>query len=149
MATASLHQRYPEREDFDIGEIVAQAEAADLTGAPLRRGVKVHAYSHCVANRPPNPGRYRMLFETGKGRRRLYRPSDPCHPMRAGGKDLPRRDELPEGQRDLLDWYGETYVGRRSESVEDPILALRGVGKSLWADEDADEYVRRQRKGWQ
>jgi hypothetical protein len=30
----------------------------------------------------------------------------------------------------------------------DPLLALRGSGKSLWADEHADEYVRRLRQGW-
>lgn len=28
----------------------------------------------------------------------------------------------------------------------DPLLALRGSGKKLWADEHADEYVRRLRK---
>lgn len=30
----------------------------------------------------------------------------------------------------------------------DPLLALRGSGKDLWADEHADEYVRRLREGW-
>jgi hypothetical protein len=30
----------------------------------------------------------------------------------------------------------------------DLLLALYGSGKDLWADEDADEYVRRIRKGW-
>jgi len=30
----------------------------------------------------------------------------------------------------------------------DPLLALRGSGKELWADEHADEYVRRLREGW-
>lgn len=28
----------------------------------------------------------------------------------------------------------------------DPLLALRGTGKALWADEHADEYVRRLRE---
>jgi hypothetical protein len=31
---------------------------------------------------------------------------------------------------------------------EDPLLALRGSGKELWADEHADDYVRRLREGW-
>jgi hypothetical protein len=31
---------------------------------------------------------------------------------------------------------------------EDPLLALRGSGKDLWADEHADEYIRRLREGW-
>jgi hypothetical protein len=31
---------------------------------------------------------------------------------------------------------------------DDPLLALRGSGKEIWADEHADEYVRRLRDGW-
>jgi len=30
----------------------------------------------------------------------------------------------------------------------DPLLQLRGSGPDLWADEHADEYVRRLRKDW-
>lgn len=30
----------------------------------------------------------------------------------------------------------------------DPLLQLMGSGKDLWADEHADEYVRRIREGW-
>ena len=33
--------------------------------------------------------------------------------------------------------------------AEDPILALCGLGKWMWADEDADAYVRRLREGWE
>ena len=46
-------------------------------------------------------------------------------------------------------------TGRRDDETalpqpdEDPILALRGLGKEIWADEDPDEYVRRLRKGWE
>ena len=32
--------------------------------------------------------------------------------------------------------------------VADPILGLRGLGKEIWADENADAYVRRLREGW-
>ena len=31
----------------------------------------------------------------------------------------------------------------------DPILGLQGLGKEIWADEDADAYVRRLREGWE
>jgi hypothetical protein len=31
---------------------------------------------------------------------------------------------------------------------DDPLLALYGSGKDLWADEHGDEYVRRLREGW-
>lgn len=149
IATASLHREHPDRTDFAIGEIVAEAESASVTGAkPLRPGVKIHAYLHCVANRPPNPGRYRMLVETATGRRRLFRPGDPCHPLRVNGKSLPRRDEIPLDYRHLIDWYAGDYVSETVQSHEDPILALRGLGRELWRDEDADAYVRRLRAGW-
>ncbi len=150
LATASLHQRHPDRTDFAVAEIMEQAEQASLTGtSPLRPGVRVHIYLHCVANRPPNPGRYRMLFETANGRRRLFRPTDPCDPRRANGKALPKRNDLPASQRQLVDWYVNEYARAGTKTAEDPILALRGLGKELWADEDADAYVDRLREGWQ
>ena len=31
---------------------------------------------------------------------------------------------------------------------DDPLLQLIGSGKDLWADEHADDYVRRLREGW-
>ncbi len=138
-----------ERADFTIGEIMAQAEAENATGsAPIRPGVKVHAYLHCVANKPPNPGRYRMLFETAGGRRRLFRRGDPCHPLRTA-KDAPRRHEIPARYRHLIDWYVGEYRSGTPDDAEDPVLALRGLGREIWADEDADAYVRRQRADWQ
>ena len=149
IATASLHRSRPDSPDFAIAEIMAQAGAAQVTGLPLRPGVKIHIYLHCVANRPPNPGRYRMLFETANGRRRLYRPSDPCHPLRSYGKTAPKRGEIPAAYGDLIDWYENVYAVAASGTAGDPILGLRGLGREIWADEDADAYVRRQREGWQ
>ncbi len=32
--------------------------------------------------------------------------------------------------------------------VDEPLLQLYGSGRVLWADEHADEYVRRIREGW-
>ena len=55
------------------------------------------------------------------------------HPSRATGKGVPAHDAVPMEHRDL---------------IEDPVLALRGLGKDIWANEDADEYVRRQRANW-
>lgn len=149
VAVASLHRRYPDQADFSIGEIMAQANSENVTGVkPLRPGVKVNAYLHCVANKPPNPGRYRMLFETTVGRRRLFRPGDPCHPLRAAGKVMPRRQEIPLAYHGLIDWYFREYASPVCGKAEDPILSLRGLGKEIWADEDADAYVLRQRTGW-
>ena len=147
IATALLHRRHPDRDDFAVGEIVRQAEAEKVADGPLRPGVQVHIYQHCVANKAPDSGRYRMLFETSKGRRRLFRPGDPCHPRRSAGKDVPRDDEIPPAYRELIDWYRNEYAGGGSREA-DPILSLRGLGKTMWADEDADAYVERLREGW-
>ena len=43
---------------------------------------------------------------------------------------------------------GEGAVGKRAIQT-DPLLALYGSGKKLWADEHADEYVKRLREGWE
>ena len=153
VATLMLHQRHPERADFSIEEIVEFAGSAKELRfmGPLRPGFYVHVVQHCVANRPPNPGRYRMLFETEPGRRRLFRLGDPCHPQREGGKISPKAEDLPENWfRGLLPWYSAWCAEAAERAVEDdPLLALYGSGKDLWADEHADEYVRRLREGWE
>src|SRR5215471_8129986 len=93
IAAALLHRKYPEREDFSIEEIVERAKQ-EAIGGKHRPGVYVHVMQHCVANRPPNPGRYCMLVETRKGRRRLWRPGDPINPKRAGAKTTPVREDI-------------------------------------------------------
>jgi hypothetical protein len=149
IATALLHRELPDREDFSVAEIVERARQEALVGK-LRPGVYVHAVQHCVANRPPNPGRYRMLLETRRTRRRLYRPGDPYHPAREGGKTEPSADGIPAKYRELLEWYRSAYDATRPRSVDrDPLLALRGSGRELWADEPADAYVKRLREGWE
>jgi hypothetical protein len=149
IAAALLHREHPDRNDFTVGEIVQRAREEKLTRA-LRPGVYVHAVQHCVANRAPNPGRYRMLLETGEARRRLYRAGDPYHPAREGGKTTPARKEIPPEYHALLDWYENEYGRAPAEERQaDPLLALRGSGGELWADEPADQYVRRLRSGWE
>ena len=147
IVTALLHRRHPDRDDFTVAEIVRQAEAEKVADGPLRAGVRTHIYEHCVANKAPGSGRYRMLFETSKGRRRLFRPGDLCHPRRNSGKDVPRDEEIPPAYRELIDWYHNEYAGGGCRET-DPILSLRGLGKAIWADEDADAYVGRLREGW-
>jgi hypothetical protein len=149
IATALLHREHPKTNDFSIEEIVERARKEGLH-EPLRPGVYVHVVQHCVANRPPSPGRYQMLFEAAEGRRRLFHTGDPAHPDREGGKTTPRREDLPDGYADLLDWYAEWDRDRAKDLIKnDPLLSLRGSGKYIWADEHADEYVRRLREGWE
>src|SRR5437879_4860321 len=66
IATALLHREHPGRPDFAVDEIVDRAKREGLS-KPFRKGVYVHAVQHCVANRVPNSGRYRMLVETAPG----------------------------------------------------------------------------------
>lgn len=149
LAAALLHREHPDKADFEIDEIVQRA-SAEAGKEVLRPGVYVHVVQHCVANRPPNPGRYRMLVETAPGRRRLFRMGDSYHPAREGSKTTPEGQELPEQHRDLLDWYrgwGQENIEERIKN--DPLLALRGSGKHIWADEHADGYIRRLREGWE
>ena len=149
LATALLHREHPDRPDFTVAEIVERARQEGLT-PELRPGVYLHANLHCVANRPPNPGRYLMLTETGPNRRRLYRPGDSAHEARRGAKTTPARSAIPPRFHRLLDWYAREYAPQRGRKPEaDPLLALRGSGRELWADEPADQYVRRLRERWE
>lgn len=144
---ALLHRQHPESVDFKVGEIVQRAKIESVTGRdPLRPSIKVHAYLHCVANKVSNSGRYRMFFETARGRRRLVKPGDPCHPMRESGKQFPVLTEIPVKYRDLIDWYHSVYTHMATLDISDPILSLRGVGKALWAEDSADDYVKRLRE---
>jgi hypothetical protein len=149
LATALLHRENPSRADFSLNEIVERA-AKEAIVDELRPGVYVHAALHCVANRPPNPGRYRMLYETRPKYRRLFRLGDSYNPQREGSKIAPDTDEMPLRYADLLNWYENwsRSEGKRANE-SDPLLALYGSGKKLWADEHADEYVARLRAGWE
>lgn len=149
IAAVLLHREHPDQPDFAVEEIVQQAKKAGLS-KPLRPGVYVHVVQHCVANRPPNPARYRMLLETAPGRRRLFRKGDSYHSGREGGKTAPRQEDLPYEYEGLLAWYqnwSSAAAGKAKEA--DPLLSLRGSGKHLWSTEHADDYVRRLREGWE
>jgi hypothetical protein len=149
IATALLHNENPSKPDFAVEEIVERARKERLTQT-LRPGVYIHAQMHCVANRPPNPGRYRMLFETRPGYRRLYCASDPFDPKRDGSKIVPLASDIPERFRRLIPWF-EAWSKDRSKSSSrfGALLALEGSGKDMWSDEHADEYVNRLREGWE
>lgn len=149
IATALLHHEWPGCVDFSIDEIVERVRREDLYGE-LRAGVYVHVVQHCVANRPPNPARYCMLYETLDDRRRLFRKGDPEHPGRAGAKSTPALADLPQSYIWLLSWYEEWCAAERNRAVDqDPLLSLIGSGRNIWSGEHADEYVDRLRAGWE
>jgi hypothetical protein len=147
LATALLHRENPFAEDFSLKEIEDRAAQEDLSDE-RRRGVYQHIVQHCVANRPPNPNDYRMLYETRPKYRRLFRLGDSYHPERRG-KIVPEADDIPQRYDDLLQWYEKWSRSQVERAIlSDPLLALYGSGKHLWADEHADEYVARLRAGW-
>lgn len=149
IATALLHKENPARPDFTISEIVDRAEQENLFG-DLRPGVRVHAYLHCVANLPPNPGGYRMLYATGKNTRRLLLSTDEIHPRRTG-KIWPKPEDVPPEYAELIEWAKQRYGkgGPRDRQWLDGILQMRGLGRELWHGEDPDQYVRALRENWE
>jgi hypothetical protein len=145
---ALLQREHPEKESFTAREILDRVKTEGAT-SELRPGVQVHIYLHNVANVEPNSARYRMFWKLPNDTYRLIRAGDHSHPSRKG-KTKPERDELPDQYRYLLDWYEQKYCGEGSavREEDDPILQMRGVGKEIWADTDADEYVRGLRSNW-
>jgi hypothetical protein len=143
VATAMLHREHPRAEGFTVAEIVAKVKAEGLTDKE-DLSTYIHANQHCVANRPPNQAKLRMLFETKDGLRRLFCPSDSFHGDR-DGRVTPRATDIPESLAPLLRWYQDWCAKRRGRAAEgDPLLELVGTGKGMWG-EDAVKYVNRLR----
>ncbi len=145
---ALLHRENSLRESFSAREILDRVKA-ERASPELRPGVQAHIYLHNIANLEPNSARYRMFYKLPDDTYRLFRPGDQSHPSRKG-KITPVREELPPQYHYLLDWYEGEYCAQAASMNEDddPILKMRGVGKEIWADTDADEYVRSLRSNW-
>jgi hypothetical protein len=148
IATALLHRENPSRKDFTVPEIVARARRENLYGE-LRPGVQVHAYLHCVGNRPPNSVRVRMLYATDTGHRRLLLPGDDVHPERTG-KIWPDPADVPPKYTALIEWAKQRYGTDKPSAARwlDGVFQMIGLGKELWRGEDPDEYIRQLRGGW-
>jgi hypothetical protein len=116
IATALLHRENPARADFEVKEILHRIAEESL--AEYRPGLRAHLSSHCVAQKEADPGNFRFLTDTGRGRRRLFRSGDGFNPHRGRGPITPRAEDLPFKYRDLLLWYAEEYnrVENRDES---------------------------------
>jgi hypothetical protein len=143
VATAMLHQERPGAEGFEVADIEEKVKQEHLTDKK-DSSIYLHANQHCVANRPPNDAKLRMLFETRSGLRRLYCPSDTFHAER-DGRMVPKASDLPERLLPLLQWYERWCAKMRSRrAVDDPLLELAGAGKGLWS-QDAVAYVNRLR----
>ena len=143
IATALLHREHPGALDFSLDEIVDRLRREGIEERP---GVYPHVSLHCVANRPPKPARYRMLFETARSRRRLFRPGDPYHPKRERGKIVPDRTQSRPGTNPC--WTGTSATGRRRQLAIRCWLWLHATPASgkTWI---LDDYVRQLREGFE
>lgn len=148
IALALLTREHGDGKSFSSREILTRIRE-EHAHPELRPGVQAHIHQHNVANSRPSTARYRMFYRRPDGTLRLYRPGDDVHPERAG-KTHPVRAELPPKYHSLLDWYEKDYCKGVAPVIaeEDPILALRGLGKEIWAGVDADAYVNDLRSHW-
>jgi len=108
--------------DFSVKEIIQKifnyfTKEVPIEDWNLRPGVMVHVNLHCVANKTPNPNTLCFLFETSRGRRRLFRKGDLPHEWRTGGRTKPELKDIPVGYpskfkqkfEELLEWYDKVY----------------------------------------
>lgn len=65
---------------------------------------------------------------------------------RTTSKNLPEESATSPVQKDPL--APDRYASDRDGGEADPILSLRGLGKDIWAKEEADSYLKRLRGGW-
>ena len=137
--------------DFAIDEIMTRARRETIS-RPLRaRSFHVHLTQHCVANRPPNPGRWRILMESAPGRRRgcSGRVIRTIQLARVQGR-LPEPGDLPPEYGSALDLVS---TGVRAPVPEEPGAGSSAgaprTGRALWSDEPADTYIKRLREGWE
>jgi hypothetical protein len=129
VAASLLHHFDSDRDGFDHATLLRKVLELDPSLNP--RSVSTHLSTHCVASKKADPSNHRILTENPDGTLQLYRPGDLCHPSRTDGRTQPK--VLPEQYRWLLqpDVRKPANGGSRDVS-EDPILALRGVGKEMW-----------------
>ncbi len=142
VALAQLHRANPQISSFRSGTILRQASL--LSTEPLKPGVQAHISSHNIANIKPQPVQNRMFLRLQSGELRLFRAGDAAHPDRHG-KVKPSRADLPAEFYPLLDWYDNEYCAQSVSLEDDPVLAMIGIGKELWADENGDAFIRRLR----
>ena len=124
IATALLQRDHADRPDFSVQEIVERILREGLD--EYRPGLPIHASSHCVASKVPNPAPHRFLHETARGRRRLYRTGDPFHPNRRSGRTHPSPEDIPDRYRYLLEWYKTQFDSPKGGGTPPTVPAPKG-----------------------
>ncbi|MGP8261201.1 MAG: hypothetical protein ACLQM6_14760 [Acidobacteriaceae bacterium] len=153
LVLALLHREHPDKDAFEIGEVLARAAKEGLgENRTDQKSLRIHAYQHAAANMPPgHGGKYRMVFRERDNRIRLLAPTDYIHPDRHQ-KFYPSYEEIPEQYHELLDWAKRRCADRQEGAQTEWLAGLRkltGLGKEIWAGIDPDAYVRSLREGWE
>jgi hypothetical protein len=143
---ALLHREQPNKEAFEIREILDRARKEGLGEERDQRSLRLHAYEHAAANVSPRAvgGKYRMVFRQRDNRIRLLSPSDYVHPDRHQ-KFYPNYEEIPVKYHELLDWAKQRCEKGKDAGSTDWLQGLhrlKGLGKEIWHGVDPDAYVR-------
>lgn len=133
IATKLLQQERPEARGFSRDEIECKVREIDSTLKPATVGM--HLSAHCLAWKPARPSTLRTLSQNPDGSLRLFQEGDPYHVDREGGRTRPKLTALPDEYRNLLKDSGaeSTLENRKFDPKQDPILALTGIGRKMFA----------------
>lgn len=150
LATAQLQKEQRDRLGFSPDEILKMALEIEPDLGFSVNTIRTHISRHCVANLPPAGATHRMLTRNPNGAYRLYRHGDEYHPGRAGGKTCPAVNAISPKYKALSEWFHREYDIRPEFSAsEDPLLALRGLGKELWKELGSGEkFIHELRANW-
>ncbi|MFN7932276.1 MAG: hypothetical protein U0R19_03060 [Bryobacteraceae bacterium] len=153
IATALLTRERAAEPDHSVEDILARAAQENIHGS-ARKGLEGYARVHCCANKPPSPSALKMLYATGRNRRRLYRPGDDHHPGRTG-RSMPALTDIPDQYHELVEWWLNQLASLppvEKQPVKSFLKAmeeLREASQDTWKGIDADAYVRELREGWE
>ncbi|MBI4338356.1 MAG: hypothetical protein HY680_00205 [Chloroflexi bacterium] len=131
IALALLLRGNTEAEGFSVSQIKDRVRQEFGHVAP---GIEPHIRQHCLADKEPRPGRYRMLVKVAKDKYRLFREGDFFHPDRENAKTKPHREEIPELYHSLLAWYAEEYAPEVKYLSLDSLLLKVKPGRSGYTD---------------
>ncbi|MBI4310355.1 MAG: hypothetical protein HY681_01130 [Chloroflexi bacterium] len=106
IAVALLQKETPEAEGFTVSQIKDRVRQEFGSVSP---GIETQVRQHCLAEKEPRPGRYRMLTKAGRDKYRLFREGDFYHPDRENTKTMPNPEGIPEEYRALLIWHEEEH----------------------------------------
>ena len=150
LATAQLQREQKDRAGFSPDEILKTALRIEPNLGFSVNTIRTHISRHCVANLAPAGAIHRILIRNPNGTYRLYRHGDEYHPGRAGGKTCPDTKAIPSRYQDLTEWFHGEYDNRTEITAgEDPLLALRGLGKELWKELGGGEkFIHELRANW-